>query len=136
MKRGDETLAKTLTLGRRLETGRRHLLACVVLGSAANGDRRTQARMLSDADREKFGIPDGAMALQVKHVGQYGPHAAAKKAGFQQGDVLVEFAGRNDLLTDSALLAYGVTHHLPGETVKVVVLRDGERVSLTLPMQP
>jgi len=42
--------------------------------------------------------PKNGMALRAKHVGQYGPHAAAKVAGFLAGDVIVSFDGKTDLL--------------------------------------
>src|SRR5262249_41083258 len=32
---------------------------------------------MSPDDRSKAGLPESGMALRVKHVGQYGPHAAA-----------------------------------------------------------
>ena len=91
--------------------------------------------VLPEDERTSLQLGDDQMALRVKHVGQYGPHAAAKKAGFQVGDIIVEFDGRDDLMTDSQLLAHGVTHRLPGERVDVTVLRDGERRTLKLPMQ-
>jgi serine protease Do len=90
---------------------------------------------LPDEERARLKLADGAMALRVKHVGQYGPHAAAKKAGFQAGDVIVEFDGRSDLLTDTALLVHGVTHREAGEQVDVIILREGARRELKLPMQ-
>jgi hypothetical protein len=79
--------------------------------------------------------PADGMALRVKHVGQYGPHAAARDAGFRQGDVVVSFDGRTDLRREADVLAHGVTDRKPGDRVPVVVLRDGKRVTLTLPMQ-
>lgn len=87
-------------------------------------------------ERGKNGIPQSGMALRVRHVGQFGAHAAAKNAGFQQGDVLVSFDGKNDLTTDSAVLRYGVSRKQPGDRVVVEVIRDGQKRSLTLPMQP
>jgi S1-C subfamily serine protease len=75
------------------------------------------------------------MALRVKHVGQYGPHAAAKNAGFRVGDVLVEFDGRTDLKRETDILRHSVTAHKPGDRVAVTVLRDAKKVALTLPMQ-
>ena len=90
---------------------------------------------LSDDRREQLDIPDGKMALLVMHVGQYGPHAAAKKAGFQKGDIIVGFDGRDDLLRDGDLLAYAVSNRKAGERVKVDVLRGDKRLQLTLPMQ-
>src|SRR5690606_12170836 len=94
-----------------------------------------QLEPLPDEERGRLKIADDAMALRVKHVGQWGAHATAKKAGFQQGDVIVEFDGRDDLMTDTELLVHGVTHRKPGEQVDVVVLRDGSRRELKLPMQ-
>jgi hypothetical protein len=88
------------------------------------------------AERGKNGIPQSGMALRVRHVGQFGPHAAAKNAGFREGDVLVSLDGRNDLTTDSAVLRYGVSKKRPGDRVAVEVIRDGQKQSLTLPMQP
>jgi hypothetical protein len=86
-------------------------------------------------DREKAGLAEGAMALRVKYLGQAGPHAAAKQAGFRQGDVLVAYDGRTDLRRETDLFAQGVTEHKPGERVPVTVLRDGKKVELMLPMQ-
>jgi S1-C subfamily serine protease len=73
------------------------------------------------------------MALRVKSVGQYGPHAAAKQAGFQPGDVIVAFDGRTDLPRESDVLAYGVTMKKPGEKAAVTVIRNGKKLSITLP---
>lgn len=86
-------------------------------------------------DRRRLNIADGQMALLVQHVGQYGAHAAAKNAGFQQGDIIVEFDGRKDLLRDADILVYGVTQKKTGDKVTVSVLRDGKPKTLTLPMQ-
>ncbi len=90
---------------------------------------------LPDAARKQAGLGGAAMALRVKHVGQYGPHAAAKQAGFQAGDVLVTFDGRDDFAREADLLAYAVNGRKPGERVAVTVLREGKKVDLTLPMQ-
>lgn len=83
---------------------------------------------------DRGGLKDG-MALRVKHVGQFGPHAAAKAAGFQVGDVLVEFDGKSDLNRETDVLAHGVTARKSGDKVQVVVLRAGKSMTLTLPMQ-
>jgi hypothetical protein len=94
-----------------------------------------QLEQLPAADRERLGIASDAMALRVKHVGQYGPHAAAKNAGFQVGDIIVEFDGKTDLHRDSDILVHGVTARKPGDKVLVTVLRASRKVNLTLPMQ-
>jgi S1-C subfamily serine protease len=87
-------------------------------------------------ERGQNGIPESGMALRVRHVGQFGPHAAAKNAGFQEGDVLLSFDGKRDLLTDSAVLRYGTTQKQPGDKVEVEIVRGGQRKMLFLPMQP
>jgi hypothetical protein len=90
---------------------------------------------LSDADRRKLDLPDSTLALRITHVGQYGAHAAGKQAGFKQGDVFVAVDGRNERLTESGLLARLINAKRIGDKVPVTVLRGGERVNLTLPIQ-
>lgn len=94
-----------------------------------------QLEDLADAERRRRGLPADRLALLVRHVGEYGRHAAAKKAGFLKDDVLVEVAGSTARETESALIGRLLGQHRPGARVRVVVLRDGERVELSLPMQ-
>jgi hypothetical protein len=90
---------------------------------------------LPDERRKALEVPRDSMALEVRRVGQYGPHAAAKKAGFRQGDIIVSFDGKTDLSRETDLLAYAVNARKPGDRVPVVVLRNGKRLELKLPMQ-
>ncbi len=90
---------------------------------------------LSDEDRAALRLDPGPAAMKVKNVGQYGPHAAAKEAGFQVGDIVTEIDGRTDIRSETDLLRYGVTHKKAGDKVTVTVLRDGEKKTLMLPMQ-
>ena len=90
----------------------------------------------SDALRAKAGIDDGKMALLVKRVGKYGPHATAKKSGFKEGDVIVGFDQQDELLTEQALHTYVVTQKRPGTRVGVSVVRNARRIDLKLPLQP
>jgi hypothetical protein len=90
---------------------------------------------LSPEERKQAGLAETAMALRVRHVGQYGPHAAAQKAGFRQEDIVVAFDDRTDFPREDDLLAYAVNHRKPGDRVAVTVLRDGQRIRLMLPMQ-
>ena len=76
------------------------------------------------------------MALRVKYLGGGdGPHAAARKAGFLQGDILVSFDERTDLNRETDLFAHALTTHKAGDKVAVTVLRQGKKLNLTLQMQ-
>ena len=92
-------------------------------------------RELSDEDRAKHGIEKNSMALLAEHVGQYGPHGAAKKAGARKGDVIVAVDGRTDAMTEADLLRYGVTEKKAGEEIEITILRNGNRRKLKIPMQ-
>lgn len=89
----------------------------------------------SDDVRRRVDVPAGGLALVVKHVGQYGPHGAAKRSGFQKGDVVVSFNGRDRHMSRSELLAYAAQNTRPGQKVAVTVIRNGKRLALHLPMQ-
>jgi len=90
---------------------------------------------LTDEERSERGLGKSEMALFVKHVGEYGSHAAAKKAGFQKGDVIVALDGAAGRVTESELIGRLLQKHLPGEQLKATVLRGQQRVELNLPMQ-
>lgn len=89
----------------------------------------------TDAERRELEIPSGQMALRVERAGQYGPHATARKAGFQEGDVIVAFDGHTDLLREADVLRHGVQERKAGERVPVQIIRNGRRMELMLPMQ-
>jgi serine protease Do len=86
-------------------------------------------------ERREAGVSAGSMLLKVNHVGMYGAHAAGKNAGFQKDDFVVSYDGKSDLMTDSDLLRYGVTHKKVGENVVMGVLRKGQILSLKIPVQ-
>jgi serine protease Do len=90
---------------------------------------------LPDEERSARGLTKEQMALRAKGVGQYGKHAAAKNAGFQKEDVIVNFAGQEKRMTEGELIGHLLTNHFPGETVPVAVLRGSEKKEFKLPMQ-
>jgi hypothetical protein len=90
---------------------------------------------LDDAGRKGRGLPDNAMALYVKGLGQFGKHAAAKKAGFAKEDVIVGIDGMNTRITEGELIGRLLQSRKAGELVDVSVLRGSERLTLKLPMQ-
>ena len=85
--------------------------------------------------RAEAGLPEDAMALRVGHVGEYGEHAVAKRAGFRKGDIVVSFDGQAGRMSESDLLAYALQEKRPGDVVAMTVLRDGEKKSLRIALQ-
>src|SRR5262249_41326217 len=63
-----------------------------------------QLEDLSNGERGQRGLRQDQLALVAKHVGEYGQHAAAKKAGFQKGDVIVAIAGSSARETEGGLI--------------------------------
>jgi S1-C subfamily serine protease len=90
---------------------------------------------LADEERQRRGLHKTGLALFVKHVGEYGEHAAAKKAGFQKDDVIVQIGDMQDRLTESELIGRILTRYSRGEKLPAVVLRGDQRVELMLPVQ-
>jgi Tol biopolymer transport system component len=121
--------------------GRIAELTARVAAALARGDvtpkyARASSAPMMEGDSRGYGaylgtIPDySAMesssgGVKLSDVRAGGP---ADKAGIKGGDVLVEMAGtRIENLYD---MTYALQDHKPGETVDVVVLRNGERVTL------
>jgi hypothetical protein len=90
---------------------------------------------IPDEERGSLGIDKDQMALRIFHVGQYGPHAAAKKEGFQKDDILVQVGDLKQRITESAIIGHLLQHHRPGEKLAAIVQRGGKRVELKLPQQ-
>ncbi len=87
-----------------------------------------------DSDRPA-GVPKTGMALRAKHVGEFGPHAAAKNAGFRKDDVIIAFDGKTDLPRETDVFAHALRTRKPGDKVNVTIVRDSKTLELTLPMQ-
>ena len=92
-------------------------------------------KSLSTKERKRANLPESQLALRVDGMGRYGPHAAARRAGFRKGDILISFNGRTKPQSVSGLLALATQTTKPGQRIPVIVLRNGKRIKLTLPMQ-
>jgi serine protease Do len=88
------------------------------------GEQRSEAKLAEDS-----------LALRVRHLGEYGEHAVAKRAGFQKGDIVVSFDGLAGKMSESDLLAYTMQRKRPGDEVAVTVLRNGRRETLKFALQ-
>lgn len=89
----------------------------------------------SENKREALGLTAHTMALEVVFAGIYGIHGTAKRAGFRQGDVLVEVDGFTADVTESQLIGRILTQYRPGTSLKTIIRRGVERVELMLPLQ-
>lgn len=94
-----------------------------------------QLEDLPAADREAQGLKPNDLALRIKHAGEYGKHAAAKKAGFLKGDVIVGLEGVSGRVTEGELIGRVLRDHQAGEQIRATVLRNGARLELRLPVQ-
>lgn len=88
--------------------------------------------LIQDVDRdlaESFGLdkPAGALIAEVME------DSPAEKAGFRAGDVVVEFNGEE--IPVSSRLPHLVGILPPGTEARAVVVRDGERMTLTVKVE-
>ncbi|HUO43385.1 MAG TPA: M28 family peptidase [Burkholderiales bacterium] len=79
-------------------------------------------------------IPDYAAEVQGVRLSGARGGSPADKAGFQAGDVIVEFAGQK--IANIYDYTYALDAVKIGVPVKVVVLRDGRRVEITVTPEP
>lgn len=87
---------------------------------------------LTDQERREAGIPADRLALRARHVGEFGEHARAKRAGIVKGDIIVAYDGRDARSTESELLAYALQKKRPGDEVAITILRDGKRHTMKI----
>src|SRR5687768_10263557 len=90
---------------------------------------------LSNEERSKRGLPQDQLALRAEHVGEYGEHAGAKKAGFKKEDVIIELDGSKERVTESQLIGRLLEKNSPGQKLKATVLRGEQKIELLLPIQ-
>jgi len=90
---------------------------------------------LDDAARRTRGLAPDRMALLVKHAGEYGQHAAAKKAGFRKEDILVEVEGASARKSEGQVLGELLRTKKRGDLIRAKVLRDSQTLELAWPMQ-
>ncbi|MCC9605322.1 PDZ domain-containing protein [Blastopirellula sp. JC732] len=90
---------------------------------------------LEPQQRKELGLKEDQLGLLVKHVGKYGDHAVAQKAGIQPGDVITSISGIRENLNESNLLARLANETKRGQEVEVTLLRDGKTQRTKIRMQ-
>jgi hypothetical protein len=91
---------------------------------------------MSPDERSKAGLPTTGMALTIKHLGEFGPHGAAKAAGIRRSDVILALGEHNNYGRETDWIAGALREYKVGEQVAVTVWRQGKKIVLKLPMQP
>lgn len=75
---------------------------------------------------ESFGLdkPEGALITKVT------PNSAAEKGGLKDGDIIIKF--NNETISKSSELPFLVGSVPPGEKVRLLVVRDGKKETISL----
>ncbi|WP_146429867.1 Trx7/PDZ domain-containing (seleno)protein [Blastopirellula retiformator] len=92
-------------------------------------------RDLEPEQRKELGLSDDQLGLLVRHVGKYGDHAVALKAGIKVGDVITSIAGIDENLNESNLLARLANETKRGQDAEVKLLRNGKAKSAAIRLQ-
>ncbi|MCU1230830.1 MAG: hypothetical protein JWO97_3714 [Acidobacteria bacterium] len=116
--------AQGLGFATPINTAKR-LLPMLKQGKVTRGYLGMEIREVDERSKQAFGLSEARGAI-VNRVEEGKP---AEKAGIQNGDVIVEVDGR-PINTNRQLIDY--ISYLPvGSTVKVTVIRNGDRKTLT-----
>jgi hypothetical protein len=92
-------------------------------------------KSLDETKRREFKVQPSDLGLLVHAVGEYGEHAAAKKAGFIKGDVILSIEGVSGPIDESRLIGDLLKMHPKPTQLKATVLRQQERIELNWPIQ-
>ncbi|MBX6315296.1 MAG: PDZ domain-containing protein [Isosphaeraceae bacterium] len=88
------------------------------------------AKELNAAEKRAAGLPADALALKLTFL--FPQHPTPIGAGLRLGDILVSIDGLRRAMTTRQLHAHCQMQHDYGDTVPVVILRDGREIELTL----
>ena len=94
---------------------------------------------LSDAERQRSGIEDTEMALNVETVSRGGRRSSgqtnAQRAGIQRGDIIVAYGDRTNRLTESGIIGYVLQDKPQAKTLPIKLLRNGEQIDVELSLE-
>ena len=94
---------------------------------------------LSDAERQRKGIEDTEMALNVETVSRGGRRSSgqtnAQKAGIRRGDIIVAYGDLTNRLTESGIIGYVLQDKPQAKTLPVKLLRNGEQINVELSLE-
>ena len=126
-------ITMNLAAGWRLKTDISTRVATWPMRAMATGGLKLGT--LPDDKRKELGLAENDLGLNVDGLGNFGPHAAAKQAGFLKGDILLTIESVNTRMNESELIGFLLMNHPKSDKLKTTVLREKKRVELILPMQ-
>lgn len=91
---------------------------------------RPDVKLVPDPQKRRKGIAANETGLIVHY-----PTGVATKAGLRNRDVLIAVDGRTDLLTEADFLKYIHIDRPDAKSVRLLVLRRGKRIPITLPVR-
>ena len=107
-------------------------LRLVALGGMALQD-------LSNTERQRNGIGETEMALNVERVSRGGRRSSgqtnAERAGIQRGDTVIAYGDRTDRLTESGIIGYVLQDNPQSKTLPVKLLRNGRQIEVELSLE-
>ena len=74
-------------------------------------------------------------SLRVSYLGDWGPFGVAKRAGVRKDDIIVSVDGRTDLHRESDVFDYINQNKRAGQSVQLVLLRNGKQVQARYQIQ-
>jgi serine protease Do len=95
-----------------------------------------QLEPLSDSEIAELGIPQEQTALRIVKLAPSwgGMNRDARKAGLEEGDIIVQVDELTSLSNHSEILAYLVQNKRSGDQLNLIVLREGKRKEIRVPL--
>ena len=95
---------------------------------------------LTPAQLERHGLARDAFAFRINYFVTWGPAANsgrnATRAGLRKDDVVLSLDGKDDFVSVEHFHSWFRLTREVGRTVSVVILRDGKRATIELPVLP
>lgn len=94
---------------------------------------------LSNTERQRNGIGETEMALNVERVSRGGRRSSgqtnAERAGIRRGDIVIAYGDRTDRLTESGIIGYVLQDNPQSKTLPVKLLRNGKQIEVELSLE-
>ena len=90
---------------------------------------------LDPARKKAMGLGVDQTSLRIKHLGRYNDHARALKAGAKVNDILIAVDGRDDFLSEAAVIEYAIQEKKPGDLMTFTLRRNEREIKATIKLK-